>query len=333
MKRLSSKKAKMSIGLSLATLLLAACGSTGGASAATSTTGTSTKSLTTIRIALNNTSASLPVYVAEKEGFFTKVGLTAQSTTLSDITKILPGLGKQYDIGFSVQPLLIRAVSQGLPVQQISGNEQTSTKNPGVMLVTKKGAKLTSAQDLVGKRLAAPTLTGNIHLGTLYWLKSQGVNPNSVTSVQVATPAMIDQLKAGLIYAAEMQQPFINYAVSQGLQATVYPLSAVGNPTYLSAWAANSSWASKNVTSVNEFKQALNDSYKWISDNPSAARTLLAQFTHLPANVIKGSPFPDFTTQNSVSSVQQWGKVLQSVAGFTAPVNFSQMVFQPSSNG
>lgn len=325
-------RTKRVIGAAITSLVLAACGSastTSTSSSASSTTG-SPSSVTPLTIAINNTSASLPVYVAAQEGFFTKEGLKASYTMLADITKVLPSLGKQYDIGFSVQPLIIRAVNQGLPVQQISGNEESSISNPGVMLVTKKGSNITTPQSLVGKKIGAPTLTGNIHLGTLYWLKTNGVNPTSVTSVQVATPAMIDQIKAGLIAAAEMQQPYINYARSQGLEATLYPLAAVGNPTFLSAWAANKSWAAANGKTITEFKAALNDAYQWISKNPDQARTLLSNFTHLPLNVVANSPLPFFTTNNTVSSVQQWGKVLSGVAKFNSAASFTSMVYQPN---
>lgn len=306
--------------LSVAAMLVSACGGAGGQAAGDADE---------VRLALNNTSASLSAVVAEKKGFFADHGLKITSTVLNDITKIPPTLGKQFDIGFGVQPLLIRAASQGVPLVMISGNEFTTVDKPEILLLTRKDSGIRSAQDLVGKKLGAPTLTGNIHLGTLYWLKTEGVDPKSVTSVQVASPSMIDQLNAGLIDAAEMQQPFISLAKSKGFVEVAYPLGAVGDPAQLSSWQADRTWAAKNGDVIAKFKAALDEARAWMAANEQETRQLLAEHTKLPADVVAGSPLPEFTTETGKASIEQWDKVLRGVTDFAADVNYDELVFLP----
>ena len=282
-----------------------------------------------LRLALNNTSASLAAVVAEQKGFFKKEGLTVQTTVLNDITKIPPALGKQFDIGFGVQPLMIRASTQGLPVTMVSGNEFTTAKKPEIMLVTRADSGITSAKDMKGKKLGAPTLTGNLHLGSLYWLKMNGVDPTSVTSVQVASPSMIDQLNAKRIDVAEMQQPFINLAKSKGLKAFAYPLEPVGDPAQLSSWQADLNWAKSHGSDVTKFKAALTDAEKWMTANPKETRDILAKFTKLSSAIVAESPLPEFTTDNSKESVEQWDKVMRGVTDFGARVDYNKLVFNP----
>ena len=303
---------------SLAATMLAACGSesSGGDTGA-------------IRLALNNTSASLAAVVADQKGFFKKEGLSVQTTVLNDITKIPPALGKQFDIGFGVQPLMIRASTQGVPITMVSGNEFTTAKQPEIMLVTRADSGITSANDMKGKTLGAPTLTGNLHLGALYWLKTNGVDPTSVNSVQVASPSMIDQLDAKRIDVAEMQQPFINLAKAQGLKAFAYPLEVVGDPAQLSSWQANLNWAKSHGSDITKFRAALDDARKWMTANPKETRDILATFTKLPAAVVAESPLPEFTTDNSQESVKQWDKVMRGVTDFSAKVDYAKLVFNP----
>jgi len=95
-------------------IALAGCSSSSSSSSAgTSGASGSGAGATTIRIALNNTSDSLPIVVAEKQGFFAKNHITVQPTTLADITVIPSLLGRQYDVGFTVAPIFINAVSAG----------------------------------------------------------------------------------------------------------------------------------------------------------------------------------------------------------------------------
>ncbi len=282
-----------------------------------------------LRLALNNTSASLAAVVADKKGFFKKAGLKVTTSVFTDITKIPPALGKQFDIGFGVQPMMINATAQGLPLTMVSGNEFTTVKHPEIMLVTRKDSGITSAEDLAKARLGAPTLTGNLHLGTLFWLKKNGVDPESVNSVQVATPTMIDQLKAGKIDVAEMQQPFINLAKSKGLTTVDYPLSAVGDPAQLSSWQSDRHWAADNASKVEKFKSALDDARAWMADNDEETREILATFTKLPPEVVANSPLPEFTTETNKQSVEQWDKVMRGVTDFKAKVDYDKLVFRP----
>lgn len=303
------------------TAVLAACGGSSGS--AKPSGGSQTPE---IRLALNNTSASLPAVIAEKQGYFAKHGLKVTSTVLVDITKIAPALGHQFDIGFGVQPIVIRAWTRGIKIVMVSGNEFTTEEHPELLIIARPDAHISSPADLKGKTLAAPTLTGNLHLGTLYWLKQQGIDPSSVRSVQVATPSMIDQLKAGTIDAAEIQQPFAELAINQGLVKVGYPLSAVGEPAQLSIWTASESWAKSHMKEITAFKQALDEANAFIKDQPDQAKAILADFTKLPTDVVNAAPLPSFTTVTGVANLEQWDKVLRDVGNFKGTVNYPDLV-------
>jgi len=279
-----------------------------------------------IRVAANNTQASLPVIVADKQGFFKEEGLTAKVTVVADISKIPPTLGKQYDIGFGVQPSLIQAVSKGINIAAISGNATSSEKQQDYVIMARPEANIKGPKDLEGKKLGSPTLNGNIHTATLYWLKQNGVDPNSVKALQVPTPTMVDQLKAGLIDAAEMQQPFIELAKKAGMVEAGYALSAVGDPTAMSCWIADRAWAEKNTDTLTKYRAALDKANAWIKDNDKEARQVLSDFTGQSLDVIGDAPLTNFNTELTVDSVKQWDAPMKAVTDFNADLDYDKLV-------
>lgn len=302
--------------------ILAGCSSDSGGEAAESG-GTSE-----VRLAINNTSSSLPAVVADKQGFFEEEGLTVESTVSSDISKIPPTLGKQYDIGFGVPPTLILAAVQGIDIVMVSGNAITSEEKPEYIIMARPEAKIEGPEDLVGKKLGSPTLNGNIHTGTLYWLEQNGVDPDDVESLQVPTPAMVDQLKSGLIDAAEMQYPFIDLAKEAGMVEAGYALGAVHDPTAMSSWQAERGWAESNPETLKKFRAALDKSIDWIETNEDEARDILSDFTGLDRDVVGDSPLQSYSTEMSEDSVKQWDAPMRAVTSFNADIDYSTLVVQ-----
>ncbi len=284
---------------------------------------------TVIRLALNNTSSSLSAVVAEEQGFFEAHGLEVESTVMTDITKIPPALGNQYDIGFSVAPLVIRGATQGLGVVAVSGNGTTSDEFPHVQVVTTADSGIESVEDLEGRTLAGPTLTGTLHLGTLQWLEDAGVSAADVDAVQVATPVMMDQLEQGIIDAAELQEPYLTLAESEGFVLIGHPLSSVSETAQESLWIADGSWAEENGEAVAAFRAAISDAAAWIRDNDEEAKAVLAEFTGTDPALLKDSLIMHFTSDIRPEDLEAWGAVMKNVAGFEGTVDAESLVVTP----
>jgi NitT/TauT family transport system substrate-binding protein len=281
---------------------------------------------TTIRIALNNTSDSLPIVVAQKEGYFKKEHLDVRPTTLADITVIPSLLGKQYDVGFTVAPILINSAAAGVGAVMISGNDGDSPKDQGVQIYVGKG--ITKISDLAGKKIGSPTLTGNINTATKAWLATHGVDPSSVQFVQVPTPNMTDQLQAGQIDAAELIYPFISTAKQAGLKSLGDPERALSSKyiggTY---WAASSTWAKSNPKAVTAFRAALKQAGTWIAKNKTKAYQVVADYTKVPLSQAKQSPIAAYTTTVTPSDLKIWGDAMKKYSGFAGTVDYKALVY------
>jgi len=326
----SSRLLSVSAVVAAGFIALAGCSSGSSSSSASTTTGSSASGSsagnTTIRIALNNTSDSLPIVVAEKQGFFAENHITVQPTTLADITVIPSLLGRQYDVGFTVAPIFINAVSAGVKAVMISGNDGDSPTHEGVQVFVGKG--ISSAADLKGKRIGSPTLTGNINTATKAWLATNGVDPKSVQFVQVPTPNMADELKAGQIDGAEMIYPFISVAKADGLKSLGDPERSLTS-NYLGGtyWAASSGWAESNPTAVAGFRTAIKEADAWIAANNAAAYQDIADYTKVSLSQAKESPLTVYTTDVSGADLKIWGDAMTKYAGFTKTVDYSTLVY------
>ncbi|MHB1534968.1 MAG: ABC transporter substrate-binding protein [Acidimicrobiales bacterium] len=303
-------------------LLGSACGSSTTAKTAAG------GGVATVTVATNNTNDSLPIAVAQTEGFFAKHHLAVKSKTLSNIALVPSLLGKEYDIGFSVAPIIIRAASAGVPIVTVSGNDgDAPTTNPGVEVFVRPG---TTIAQLAGKKVASPTLTGNINLATKAWLSKNGVKPTAVQFVQVATPDMVGELKAGQIDGAELIYPFITLAKQAGLVSLGDPESALSHTTLGGTyWVANTAWAKKNSTVVTEFRAALAEADQWISTNPAKAYQVAATFTGVTLSQAKLSPLGHYTTKAPVKDFKIWGKAMKKFGGFNGSVKYSSLVLAP----
>jgi NitT/TauT family transport system substrate-binding protein len=229
-------------------------------------------------------------------------------------------------VGFTVAPIFINAVSAGVKAVMISGNDGDSPTHQGVQVFVGKGVN--SVADLKGKRIGSPTLTGNINTATKAWLASNGVDPKSVQFVQVPTPNMTDELKAGQIDGAEMIYPFISAAKTQGFKSLGDPERSLTS-SYLGGtyWAASSDWATSNPTAVTEFRAAIDEADAWIAANNAAAYQDIADYTKVPLTQAKESPLNVYTTNVSGADLKIWGDAMTKYAGFSKTVDYGTLVY------
>lgn len=310
----------------LVTALLAAGLALAGCGGSSANGGSSDGSL---RLVFTVTAATLPAWVAQDKGYFQQNGLKVKLNSTNDLSSIIPALGRQYDLGVGIQPVTIKAASKGIDVVQVSGGEIMSKKNPTIIVVSKPDSGITKPADLVGKNLGAPTLTGNINYATEYWLQKQGIDTSKITFRQVNTPQMPDQLKAGRLDAAEIQEPYAQVLLKQGYHNVGYPLEAVGEPCYMASWIASGGWARSHKKEVAAFQKSLGQANQFIAENPDQARDILAKYTGAPADLIKQAPLADFSTENTVDTLKQWDPVLRAVGDFKAQVDYQKLVVNP----
>ena len=206
---------------------------------------------------------SLPVSVAQREGFFRREGL--------DFRLIVPipgGSDKMIDalhddtadVTHVATPFLIRAALNGSDAVAIAAE----FTNPIYSLVAKPEIK--SFTDLKGKLLGLADEAGSITISTRKLLALHGVGAGDFqVKIIEGTPARLTCLRRGDCAAVPLGQPQDLIARSEGYRLLGITNEAVPEFLY-TVTAARRSWAEKNKEAVVRYIRGLAAAFKFIRD-------------------------------------------------------------------
>jgi ABC-type nitrate/sulfonate/bicarbonate transport system substrate-binding protein len=206
---------------------------------------------------------SLPITVAEREGFFKREGLDFK------IVVPIPGGSDKMidalhdgtvDITHVATPFLIRKVLRGSDAVAIA----TEFNNPIYSLVAKPEIK--SFSDLKGKLIGFADLSGTISISMRKLLAMHGLKEGDfAVKVLEGTPARLNCLTRGDCDAVALGQPQDMAARAQGF--VVLGDSSEATPAYLyTVTAARRSWAEANKDTVVRYLRALRAAFHFIRD-------------------------------------------------------------------
>ena len=286
---------------------------------------------TQLRVAYVPATTTLPLHVAEAQGFFEKRGLDVTLQEAANISDIPATLGRQFDIALGTATDLIRAGSAGVDVVQIAGNTVDTEDNPFVQLMVPKDSQIKDVADLEGKKVGTPTLSGVIHAAVQYWAKESGADPAKIQGVQAPSPTLPDQLKAGRIQAVEALEPFATTMKQKGAVSLGDPFASIGSPLATNFWIAKGEWANDNREAVGNYVAALEEAVAFIKDEPKEARRILRGYTDMPPKIAQIVPLPTYELDIRAQDLAKWVDVLKEVGQFKGDVDPQTLVLSDDS--
>jgi NitT/TauT family transport system substrate-binding protein len=314
-------------------LLGVACSN--GKTTATGTTGIAAGSGTTavpvtLRIAYVPATTALPLQVAKMQGFFAQQNLNVTLTQAANISNIPATLGKQFDLSMGTATDLIQARAGGLDVVQVAGETIDTAANPFVQLMVRPNSGITGITGLKGKRVGSPTLSGVIHVAVLYWAKQKGVDPSTIMGVEAPSPNLPNLLTAGQVDAVEALEPFATTLRQAGNVSLGDPFASIAEPLATNFWVAQGAWARAHLGVIARFVAAMKQAQAFIGQNPTAARSVLQQYTGMTATVATSVTLPTYDFTIRTNDLATWIKVLKSVGQLSATVDLNKLVLAPA---
>ncbi|MCG7202362.1 ABC transporter substrate-binding protein [Streptomyces arenae] len=308
-------------GLAAGTFLLAtaACGSSGGSSSTSSSSG----GTTTVKVGIIPIVDVAPLYLGQKEGFFSKRGLKLSTTLAQGGAAIVPGVTSgQFQFGFSNMTSLMIAQSNGVPVQAIA-NGVASTGVAGKDfggLVVKKGSSITSVRQLEGKKVAVNTLKNINETAVRESVRKAGGDPDKVNFVELAFDQMPAALDKGQIDAAMAVEPALATMRLQGAGEIASPLVDVAQNLTVAMYFTSTSYARKNPAVVKKFQEAVAESLSYADAHPDEVRQIVTTYTKTPADVLAKVTLPKWPAEANRSSIETLEKLSEQDGLFkTAP--------------
>ncbi|MEU9449721.1 ABC transporter substrate-binding protein [Streptomyces sp. NPDC048277] len=308
-------------GLATGTFLLAtaACGSSGGSSSTSPSSG----GTTTVKVGIIPIVDVAPLYLGQKEGFFSKRGLKLSMTLAQGGAAIVPGVTSgQFQFGFSNVTSLMIAQSNGVPVKGIA-NGVASTGVAGKDfggLVVKKGSSITSAKQLEGKKVAVNTLKNINETAVRESVRKAGGDPDKVQFVELAFDQMPAALDKGQIDAAMAVEPALATMKLQGATEIASPLVDVAQNLTVAMYFTSTSYAQKNPAVVKKFQEAIAESLTFADGHPDEVRQIVTTYTKTPADVLAEVTLPKWPAEPNRSSIEALEKLSEQDGLFkTAP--------------
>jgi NitT/TauT family transport system substrate-binding protein len=308
-------------GLAAGTILLtaAACGSSGGSSSTSPSSG----GTTTVKVGIIPIVDVAPLYLGQKEGFYSKRGLKLSMTLAQGGAAIVPGVTSgQFQFGFSNMTSLMIARSNNVPVQAIA-NGVASTGVAGKDfggLVVKKGSAITSAKQLEGKKVAVNTLKNINETAVRESVRKAGGEPDKVSFVELAFDQMPAALDKGQIDAAMAVEPALATMKLQGATEIASPMVDVAKDLTVAMYFTSTSYAKQNPDLVKRFQQATAESLAYADAHPDEVRQIVTTYTKTPADVLAAVTLPKWPADPNRSSIDALEKLSEQDGLFkTAP--------------
>lgn len=264
-----------------------------------------------VRIGYTAVSDFASVFVAKERGIFAKNNIDAELTLVA-ISSTTPAalISRSLDVGGITPPILLQALAGDLKLTVVSGvSVPGDTLIFGVMART--GLSIKSPKDIEGKKVGVPGLGATLQILFVRWLKSQGVDPKSVTFVEASFPAHADVLKAGTVDLVVTAQPNIDRILSSGVGTTVVDLGADSRGRPGAYWVSATAWVQANAETAKKFKDSVREAGVLMAANPAITREDMGKYIKLPPPVIASMPLPNVVADVNLDDLDWWIGVLK----------------------
>ncbi|MCX5045684.1 ABC transporter substrate-binding protein [Aldersonia sp. NBC_00410] len=208
--------------------------------------------------------------LAENLGYFDKVTLQWVGDTTSGPQDIQSAATGQTEFGGAFNGAVVKLAAAGAPITSViayyGADKETFTG-----YFTVDGSPITSARDLIGKKVGMNTLGAHHEFVVREWLAQQGLTPDEIKQVELIVVPPVnteDALRNGQIDVGALSGVFRETAVQRG---GIHPLftdeSLFGAFSYGSI-VLRDDFIAKNKDAVADFVQGTARAIRWAQTTP-----------------------------------------------------------------
>lgn len=294
-------------------LTVAACADTPSVSGAPDDGGAiGTEELTTLVVGLIPIVDVAPVFVGIKQGIFAAHGLDIRPEMAEGGAAIVPAVtSDSYQVGFSNNVSLIIGVSRGLPVKVVaaaSGISPDSNARPAeagyCAVVAAPDSDIAGPADLAGETIAVNTVNNIGDVTIRAALEDDGVDPDTVSFIQMGFAEMPAALDSGSIEAGWLCEPFLTTVLDAGAVPLLDNYARTDPDLGVASYFVATSWAKANPDLVTAFAAAVRESMDYARANPDAVRAAILDYTRVDADTADRMTLPDYPTDFNEQSLQ-----------------------------
>jgi NitT/TauT family transport system substrate-binding protein len=230
------------------------------------------------------------VYYAQDMGYFKRVGLDANITTLSKgsgAAVVAAVTGGTLDCGEADLVSFAAAHSHGIKISLLAPSAWTDTA-PTQGIIVAKASPIRGGHDFNGKTVGVPSLEGISRISMNAWLEANGGDLAAVKFVEIPTGSATQAVARGTIDAAVLTEPTLSNALSD-CRIVAAPLDVVAKQFIETAWFGSDDWIAKNPQLALKFALAMRDAQRWANANPALASGIYMKYSGVTADSMKNA--------------------------------------------
>lgn len=260
-----------------------------------------------ITIALPQASNFAAGFYAAAHNLFAKHGLDAHIVVVKEGSTAIAGLvSGSFQFAGPTSTVFLQAVNSGLDIVVAAPAYDFPT--PALVgILAAPSANIHSAKDLAGKRIGTPGVGGILDIMMREYLRRNGVDPHSVTIIELAFPQMADALRAGQVDAVIANEPVYPRLIDRLLAVPVFDMRTMPPPGTLGAeYAASRAYVTDHPKVLAAFRAALADAVAAIKADPASGKTVMINQLHLPPDIVAQLTMPSLTSETHKGSLTWW---------------------------
>lgn len=241
--------------------LLAGCGS--------SDPGLSADGKTVLRYQ-GQTGQVSPFELAADLGYFEKIRLRWENDSTSGPANIQAAATRQVEFGSAFNGAVVKLIAGGAPVKSVLSSYGADELSFTGYFV-RDDAGITSARDLIGKKVGVNTLGAHHEFITREWLHRQGLSEQEIKQVQfVVLPPVSteDALRKGQIDVAALGSVFRDTAVARGGLHPLFTDKDLFGKFDYGTYVFRDDYIEQHPDAVRDFVQGTARAIRWLQITP-----------------------------------------------------------------
>ena len=304
-------------------VMLVACGGT----SAPSSTATPAATPVTLDVGTSGVIDVAPLFLGMQKGFFAKQKISVTPRVLQTGAVSVAGVvAGELQFGFSNVTSIVIAASRHLPLRIVAAGDQASGGDFSAVFV-RGDSSITSARDLVGKKVAVNGLKNIGSLCVNAALQASHVDYESIEYVEVPFPQMSAALAQGTVDAAWTVEPWSTVLKSSGTDRIVLrPFTQMARYFPIADYFTTTQYAQANPGVVSRFKTAINESLVYAQSHPSEARAVLSSYIKLAPGLADQVLVPYWKTDLEPNLIQKTADLAVQYGYATTKPNMKQLL-------
>ena len=243
---------------------------------------------TAIRIGqLANEAFGEGLFAADR-GYFKTAGLNVEISIFPNGAAQAAALaGGSIDVGLGEATELANGIVRGLPFAVFAGGALYDSAEPISALLVAADSPIRTAKDFEGRTIAVPVLISLSANAVRQWLVQNGADLSKVRFIELSASAQVPAILRGTVAAAHVSGPMLGAADAR-VRRVATPYDAIAKQFLVNEWFATREWLNANSAGARRLTGAIYDTARWVNANHDASAPILAGFTKIDVDLIRG---------------------------------------------